>query len=174
MRFCKSENVLSVHSHLSSNLAGCRILDWKLFSLILKALFDILLASIVSVEKFLYEVLFFLHFPSLEASVSFSLILAWVVAWFFFHHCTSPSVDPFIYGLQFWSSFFFKIHSLIHSFINLLLRWVFVAARRLSLVAASGGYSLLRCAGFSLQWLLLLRSMGSRHAGFSSCGMRAQ
>ena len=54
------------------------------------------------------------------------------------------------------------------------LRWVFVAVRRLSLVAVSGGYSLLQWAGFSLQWLLLLRSTGSRHVGFSSCGMRAQ
>ena len=43
----------------------------------------------------------------------------------------------------------------------------------LSLVAASEGYSSLRCAGFSLQWLLLLWSMGSRRAGFSSCGSRA-
>ena len=49
-----------------------------------------------------------------------------------------------------------------------------VAVRGLSLVAASGGYSLLRCEGFPLWWLLLLRSMGSRHMGFSSCGMRAQ
>ena len=48
--------------------------------------------------------------------------------------------------------------------------WVFVAARGLSLVVASGGYSLLWCAGFSLRWLLLLRSMGSRCASFSSCG----
>ena len=46
------------------------------------------------------------------------------------------------------------------------LRWVFVAVRRLSLVAVSGGYSSLRCAGFSL----LLQSTGSRRAGFSSCG----
>ena len=45
------------------------------------------------------------------------------------------------------------------------LCWVFVAARGLSLVVASGGYSSLWCAGFSLQWLLLLRSTGSRHAG---------
>ena len=45
------------------------------------------------------------------------------------------------------------------------LRWVFLAARGLSLVAASGGYSSLLCAGFSLQWLLLLRSTGSRGAG---------
>ena len=43
--------------------------------------------------------------------------------------------------------------------------WVFVAARGLSLVAVSGGYSSLRCAGFSLGWLLLLRSTGSRRAG---------
>ena len=43
----------------------------------------------------------------------------------------------------------------------------------LSLVAASWGYSSLRCAGFSLRWLLLLWSTGSRHAGFSSCGSRA-
>ena len=35
------------------------------------------------------------------------------------------------------------------------------------------GSSLLR-AGFSLQWLLLLRSTGSRCVGFSSCGTRAQ
>ena len=43
-----------------------------------------------------------------------------------------------------------------------------------SLVVASGGYSSLRCAGFSLRWLLLLQSTGSRRAGFSSCGTRAQ
>ena len=59
-------------------------------------------------------------------------------------------------------------------FIYFWLHWVFVAARRLSLAAASGGYSSLRCAGFSLQWLLSLWSTGSRRAGFSSCGTRAQ
>ena len=47
-------------------------------------------------------------------------------------------------------------------FIYLWLCWVFIAAHGLSLVVASGGYSSLRCTGFSLQWLLLLRSMGSR------------
>ena len=51
---------------------------------------------------------------------------------------------------------------------------VFVAAFGISLVVASGGYSLLQYEGFSLWWLLLLQSMGSRHAGFSSCGTRAQ
>ena len=54
------------------------------------------------------------------------------------------------------------------------LRWVFAAMRGLSLVAARGGYSSLQCVGFSLRWLLLLQSTGSRCAGFSSCGARAQ
>ena len=54
------------------------------------------------------------------------------------------------------------------------LRWVFIAARGLSLVAASGGYSSLRCTGFSLQWLLLLRSTDCRHTGFSNRGTWAQ
>ena len=55
----------------------------------------------------------------------------------------------------------------------LWLSWVFVAMHGLSLVAASGRYSSLRCRGFSLRWLLLLQSTGSRHVGFSSCGSRA-
>ena len=55
-------------------------------------------------------------------------------------------------------------------FIYFWLCWVFVAVRGLSLVAASGGYSSLWCSGFSLRWLLLLRSTGSRCVGFSSCG----
>ena len=54
------------------------------------------------------------------------------------------------------------------------LCWFFVAARGLSLVAVTGGYSLLWFTGFSLWWLLLLQSMGSRYAGFSSCGAQAQ
>ena len=58
-------------------------------------------------------------------------------------------------------------------FIYFWLRWVFVAVRGLSLVATSRGYSSLQCRGFSLRWLLLLQSMGSRHRGFSSCGSRA-
>ena len=61
------------------------------------------------------------------------------------------------------ASHFFK------KFIYFRLRWVFVAVCRLSLVVASGGYSSLLCAGFSLWWLLLLQS-----TGFSSCGTWAQ
>ena len=56
----------------------------------------------------------------------------------------------------------------------------------LPLVAASGGYSSLRCMGFSLWWLPLLRSTGSRlqwlclegavvvEHGLSSCGAWAE
>ena len=58
-------------------------------------------------------------------------------------------------------------------FIYLWLCWVFVAVCRLSLVAASGGYSLMRCVGFSLLWFLFFWSTGSRHMGFGSCGLRA-
>ena len=53
----------------------------------------------------------------------------------------------------------------------LWLRWVFVVAHGHSLVVESGGATLRcgarasHCGGFSL------RSMGSRRAGFSSCGM---
>ena len=71
-------------------------------------------------------------------------------------------------------SFFFLYINVSISFIYIWLRWVFVAARGLSLVAVSGGYSSLRCTGFSLRWLLLLQSTGSRRTGFSSCGTRAQ
>ena len=68
---------------------------------------------------------------------------------------------------------FFLSNLFIYLFIYFWLSWVFIAARGLSLVVASGGYSLLQCVGFSLLWLLLLRSMGSRSVGFSSCGTRA-
>ena len=70
--------------------------------------------------------------------------------------------------------FFFFLNNRRSLFIYLWLCWIFVAAHRLSLVAASGGYSLLWCADFSLQWFLLLQSVGSRRTGFSSCGAWAQ
>ena len=54
---------------------------------------------------------------------------------------------------------------IFYKFIYFWLRWVFVAAHGLSLVVASRGYSSLRCAGFSLWWLLLLWSTDSRRAG---------
>ena len=68
-----------------------------------------------------------------------------------------------------------KINALVYYLfiIYFWLCWVFFSVRGLSLVVASGGYSLLWCAGLSLSWLLLLQSTGSRHAGLSSCGLRA-
>ena len=76
----------------------------------------------------------------------------------------------------FWSQdFFFFFNRFIYFiYFYFWLHCVFVAVHRLSLVVASGGYSWLGCMGFSLQWLLLLWSMGSRHVGFSSCGSQAQ
>ena len=62
---------------------------------------------------------------------------------------------------------------LLNLLIYFWLRWIFVAVFGLSLVAVSGGYSSLQYAGFSLRWLLLLRSTGSRQGDFSSCGSRA-
>ena len=79
--------------------------------------------------------------------------------WVFLHK--SPFI-LFFFFFSFFLNLFFGLH------------WVFVAVRRLPLVVASRGYSSLRCAGFSLRWLLLLRSMVSRHTGFSSCSMWAQ
>ena len=55
--------------------------------------------------------------------------------------------------------FFLTFKKNIYLF-NFWLRWVFVAARGLSLVVASGGYSSLQCVGFSF-------------CGFSCCGARA-
>ena len=40
-----------------------------------------------------------------------------------------------------------------------------LASLGFSLVAASGSYPLLQCTGFSLRWLLLLQSRGSRAHG---------
>ena len=68
------------------------------------------------------------------------------------NHCATREVPLFFFFNKFIIYFW--------------LLWVFVAARGLSLVEAS--------TGFSLQWLLLLQSTGSRHAGFSSCGVWAQ
>ena len=63
-----------------------------------------------------------------------------------------------------------SFQKLINLYIYFWLRWVFVAACRLSLVAVSRGYySLLCCASFSLRWLLCCgaRALGHR---LSSCG----
>ena len=63
-----------------------------------------------------------------------------------------------------------KICFFIIVFTYFWLHWAFAATCGLPLVAASEGYSALWYVGFSLWWLLLLRSTGSRHTSFSSCG----
>ena len=56
------------------------------------------------------------------------------------------------------------VPSLLCAFLKLFiyylffLCWVFVAVHELFLVSASGGYSSLRCTGFSLWWVLVLQS----------------
>ena len=79
-------------------------------------------------------------------------------------HQGSPILSLFNFVLQ-WFSFLFAWF--FFAFFNTtlyLLIYLFLAVFR----------SLLQCMGFSLQWLLLLRSTDSRLTGFSSCSMRAQ
>ncbi|CAN0001917.1 unnamed protein product [Rangifer tarandus platyrhynchus] len=54
------------------------------------------------------------------------------------------------------------------------LYWVSVAACGLSLAVMYRGCPLILYVGFSLRWLLLLWSTGSRHSGFSRCNTQAQ
>ena len=101
----------------------------------------------------------FWAFPALVCSLTFLL----KVSFLFFFLCFFKNNNTILF------------YFLINEFTCLFwLCWVFVAVRRLSLVAASGGYSSLRFAGFSLRWLLLLQSTGSTCAGFSSGGARAR
>ena len=66
-------------------------------------------------------------------------------------------------GVFFFNLFYFR------------LCWVFVAVRGLSLVVVSGGYSSLRCAGFSCcgAWALDAWASVVTARGLSSCGSRA-
>ena len=78
------------------------------------------------------------------------------------------SIIGFTCCLSLYQCFFFLcVGCFVYLFLDALglccCAWAF-------LVVANGGYSLLWCADLSLQWLLLLWSMGSRHVGFSSCG----
>ena len=97
-------------------------------------------------------------------------------------HLASPYRHPTITVLSGIQSFLKLNHmacltSSENGNIYFIIHWVFAVTHGLSLVAASGGYSSLRCAGFSLWWFLLLRSTGSGAQasvvvarGLSSCG----
>ena len=78
-----------------------------------------------------------------------------------------------------YSLFFFKWSILLTRFNGVIYLFIFGCVVYSLLHAGflqlcQVGVTLLRCAGFSLRWLLLLRSTGSRHTGFSSCGTQAQ
>ena len=83
-----------------------------------------------------------------------------------FHLDSSTTMSFQTDGEMDFGQLIFFIYINLYIYIYFWLRWVFVVA--------SGGYSSLRCVGFSLQWLVLLWSTGSRCAGFSSCGTWAQ
>ena len=77
--------------------------------------------------------------------------------------------------------FFFLIYITLFIYFYFWPCWVFGAVLWLSLVPASGGYSLLRCVGFSLRWLLFCgaQALGARASvvvacRLSSCGTWAQ
>ena len=66
----------------------------------------------------------------------------------------------------------FKKKKIMYLFVY-WLQCVFIAAHGFSLIAASGGPSLLLCTGLSLLWLLLLRNTGCRVSRLGSCNLRA-
>ena len=97
------------------------------------------------------------------------------VAWWLIWQPCNPCTNQYVYLCYF---FFFEKQFLINLFYFICFIFGCVGSllprAGFSLVAASGGYSSLQCMGFSLWWLLLLRSTGSRRAGFSSFNTEAQ
>ena len=55
---------------------------------------------------------------------------------------------------------FLLYFSFIHSFVNFLLHWVFMAVCRLSLVAASGSHSLIAVCGLLIAGAYLVAQHG--------------
>ena len=88
----------------------------------------------------------------------FSIFLIYLFIYLFIYGYVGSSKWRFFFN-------FIYFYLFICLFVYLWLRWVFVSVRGLSLVAASGGHSSSRCAGFSLSRPLLLRSIDSRRAG---------
>ena len=76
-------------------------------------------------------------------------------------------------SIQSSAHFFYIYFLLIYLKKFFWLCWVCVVCG-LSLVVVSVHYSSLWCGGFSLWWLLLLWSTGSRCVGFSSCSTWTQ
>ena len=84
-----------------------------------------------------------------------------------------PDTSRLAFTFCAFASVWYFFLNLFILFIYFWLHWVFVAARAFS-SCGKRGLLFVGCMGFSFQWLLLLWSMGSRRAGFSSCGTCAQ
>ena len=127
----------------------------------------------VKLSSILFILFFFCSYSVISSTLSSSFLICSSVSFYLQLFPFSVFfISVIVFLISVWLSF--KITFFISIFIYFWLHWVFVAVHGLSLVAASRGYSLLQCAGFSLWWLLLLPSTGSRHAGFSSCSTQAQ
>ena len=76
-------------------------------------------------------------------------------------------------GVQLVFLFFSDIYTGVELLGYIVVLFIFYFLKIYLFIFGCVGSSLL-CAGFSLRWLLLLRSTGSRCVGFSSCGSWAQ
>ena len=70
------------------------------------------------------------------------LVTSWLFCWYFFQPMKPILISGFPPQI-----FFYILFLKLYSFLNFWLCWVFVAARRLSLVVANGGYSLVLVHG---------------------------
>ena len=102
-----------------------------------------------------------------EAPISFnseetqSLLFAWI----WFPHFLKGNFNHYLFKNFIYLFIYLFIFGCVGSLLLL---------RGRSLLVVSGSCSSLQCAGFSLWWLLLLRSTGSRRTGCSSCDTQAQ
>ena len=118
---------------------------WGIFHLRLRLINELEKVSWVRREKLPKDRRFFPRVGDIELSL-YTYLLTYLLTYFTY----------FTYLLT---------YLLTYLFIYVWLCWVFVSARGLSPVVASGGNSSSRCAGLSLSRPLLLRSTGSRRAG---------
>ena len=135
-------------------------------------IFSVFWISVSLIVGYFYHIAVLIGISLITNDVDHVFISLFAICYLWSSVC-SKSLPIFKIGVSYCWLFFFN--KFIYLFlIYFWLCWVFVAAHRLSLVETSRGYSTLRCMGFSLQWLFLLRSTGSRRSGFRSCGTWAQ
>ena len=82
------------------------------------------------------------------------------------HFCCIPFIEAikFMFGLKEWGNCFRNIVciKILFSWTFFLIAWSVLCCSWAFSSQREWGYSSLWCAGFSLRWLLLLKSMGSR------------